>query len=53
MTPLELAGGCGIGLSPGLLGNDSPSGQNGFKTVYNVSGGTGAWQYSGLKLVYQ
>jgi rhodanese-related sulfurtransferase len=25
-------------------------GQKGFKTVYNVSGGTGAWQYSGLAL---
>ena len=25
-------------------------GQKGFKTVYNVSGGTGAWQYSGLQL---
>jgi glyoxylase-like metal-dependent hydrolase (beta-lactamase superfamily II)/rhodanese-related sulfurtransferase len=25
-------------------------GQRGFKTVYNVSGGTGAWQYSGLAL---
>jgi len=28
-------------------------GQKGFKTVYNVSGGTGAWQYSGLELEYQ
>jgi rhodanese-related sulfurtransferase len=27
-------------------------GQKGFKTVYNVSGGTGAWVYSGLKLEY-
>ncbi len=25
-------------------------GQKGFKTVYNVSGGTGAWMYSGLEL---
>ena len=25
-------------------------GQKGFKTVYNVSGGTGAWKYSGLEL---
>ena len=25
-------------------------GQKGFKTVFNVSGGTGAWQYSGLAL---
>ena len=25
-------------------------GQKGFKTVYNVSGGTGAWMYSGLQL---
>jgi glyoxylase-like metal-dependent hydrolase (beta-lactamase superfamily II)/rhodanese-related sulfurtransferase len=25
-------------------------GQRGFKTVYNVSGGTGAWMYSGLEL---
>jgi len=25
-------------------------GQKGFKTVYNVSGGTGAWMYSGLAL---
>lgn len=25
-------------------------GQKGFKTVYNVSGGTGAWIYSGLEL---
>lgn len=25
-------------------------GQKGFRTVYNVSGGTGAWQYSGLAL---
>jgi glyoxylase-like metal-dependent hydrolase (beta-lactamase superfamily II)/rhodanese-related sulfurtransferase len=25
-------------------------GQKGFKTVYNVSGGTGAWRYSGLEL---
>jgi rhodanese-related sulfurtransferase len=25
-------------------------GQKGFKTVYNVAGGTGAWQYSGLAL---
>lgn len=25
-------------------------GQKGFKTVYNVAGGTGAWQYSGLEL---
>jgi rhodanese-related sulfurtransferase len=25
-------------------------GQKGFKTVYNVSGGTSAWQYSGLAL---
>ena len=25
-------------------------GQKGFKTVYNVSGGTGAWQHSGLAL---
>ncbi len=28
-------------------------GQKGFKTVYNVSGGTGAWMYSGLELEYQ
>jgi glyoxylase-like metal-dependent hydrolase (beta-lactamase superfamily II) len=28
-------------------------GQKGFKTVYNVSGGTGAWQYSGLALERQ
>jgi len=28
-------------------------GQKGFKTVYNVSGGTGAWKYSGLELEYQ
>ena len=27
-------------------------GQKGFKTVYNVSGGTGAWMYSGLELEY-
>jgi len=27
-------------------------GQKGFKTVYNVSGGTGAWMYSGLDLEY-
>jgi len=27
-------------------------GQKGFKTVYNVSGGTGAWIYSGLELEY-
>jgi glyoxylase-like metal-dependent hydrolase (beta-lactamase superfamily II)/rhodanese-related sulfurtransferase len=25
-------------------------GQKGFKTIYNVSGGTGAWMYSGLEL---
>ncbi len=25
-------------------------GQKGFKTVYNVSGGTGAWMYSGLEV---
>jgi rhodanese-related sulfurtransferase len=25
-------------------------GQKGFKTVYNVSGGTSAWMYSGLEL---
>jgi len=25
-------------------------GQKGFKTVYNISGGTGAWMYSGLEL---
>jgi rhodanese-related sulfurtransferase len=25
-------------------------GQKGFKTVYNVSGGTSAWMYSGLPL---
>jgi len=28
-------------------------GQRGFRTVYNVSGGTGAWMYSGLELEYQ
>lgn len=28
-------------------------GQKGFKTVYNVSGGTGAWMYSGLELEYK
>ncbi|MGE5374290.1 MAG: MBL fold metallo-hydrolase [Bacteroidota bacterium] len=27
-------------------------GQQGFKTIYNVSGGTGAWMYSGLELEY-
>ncbi len=27
-------------------------GQKGFKTIYNVSGGTGAWMYSGLELEY-
>lgn len=27
-------------------------GQKGFKTVYNVSGGTGAWMYSGLEMEY-
>ncbi len=27
-------------------------GQKGFKTIYNVSGGTGAWTYSGLELEY-
>ena len=25
-------------------------GQKGFKTVYNVVGGTGAWLYSGLEI---
>lgn len=25
-------------------------GQKGFKTVYNVVGGTGAWMYGGLEL---
>ncbi len=25
-------------------------GQKGFKTIYNVSGGTSAWMYSGLAL---
>jgi glyoxylase-like metal-dependent hydrolase (beta-lactamase superfamily II)/rhodanese-related sulfurtransferase len=28
-------------------------GREGFKTVFNVSGGTGAWRYSGLELEYQ
>ena len=28
-------------------------GQKGFKTVYNISGGTGAWMHSGLELEYQ
>jgi len=28
-------------------------GQKGFKVVYNISGGTGAWMYSGLELEYQ
>ena len=28
-------------------------GQKGFKTVYNILGGTGAWTYSGLELEYQ
>ena len=27
-------------------------GQKGFKTVYNVSGGAGAWMYSSLELEY-
>jgi len=28
-------------------------GQKGFKVVYNISGGTGAWMYSGFELEYQ
>lgn len=54
MIPLKLALGFGIGLSLGLLdGGGSLLGQKGFITVYNVSGETGAWQYSGLEPEYQ
>jgi hypothetical protein len=48
---LVFASGAGVGLLTGILGAVLiPLDQKGFKIVYNVSGGTGAWRDSGLAL---